>query len=190
MYNGFEKLYSFVTDSKVRQEAVVSLLKDKEYLALICELCHKPQDPPIGLLHPKEFVSKFLPLAKVGLKVACVANAVSGLGRVFGLPTPVLSGETLDKAAEFVDAVNKSTLDDFQELQERAKQLHSSSDVGKGSGGEQSVQSMDEGYCVREFRRFLKKEDPDDLWSGLSAKVSDEGYVFFACKGCCDALKP
>jgi hypothetical protein len=36
---------------------------------------------------------------------------------------------------------------------------------GKGVVGN----SMDEGYCVREFSRFLKKEDPDDLWCRLRA---------------------
>jgi hypothetical protein len=44
---------------------------------------------------------------------------------------------------------------------------------------------MGEGYCAREFRRFLNAVDPEDKWSGLAAKVTPDGHVFFACAECC-----
>ena len=43
---------------------------------------------------------------------------------------------------------------------------------------------MKEGYCAREFFRFLRDFDKEDRWCGLSAKVDQDGLVFFACPDC------
>jgi hypothetical protein len=136
-------------------------------------------------------VGKIVPLAKVGLKVACLVNTASSLGRVFGLPTPVLSNETMVKAKEFVESAGSSSLDDFELLQERARGGNGGKDAvaakaGGGDSGSANEKDMSEGYCAREFRRFLKEVDPKDEWCGLSAKVTKDGYVFFACKKCCN----
>mmetsp|Transcript_19700 Transcript_19700/g.27016 ORF Transcript_19700/g.27016 Transcript_19700/m.27016 type:complete len:278 (-) Transcript_19700:336-1169(-) len=184
-----KKIYSFVTDSSARQDMLVDLLNEKEYLALVCELCHQPQRPAIELTKPKEIVGKILPLAKVGLKVVCTVSNVSSLGRVFGFPTPVLPPEAVDQAKGFLESVGKSSMDDFKELQKRAKRDHGGEEKqakeGAGGGGADEEQDMREGYCAREFRHFLKEVDPKDEWCGLSAKVTDDGYVFFGCKECC-----
>ena len=153
-------------------------LQDKMHLALVCELCHQPQPEPYIVSQPRELVAKVLPLAKVGLKVVCGLNSISKLGRVFGLPSPVIDREDLDKVKEFADAVGRSTLDDYKELQERAK-------MQSGAAGSEKEKSMGEGYCAREFRRFLQTVDPGDKWSGLAAKVTPDGHVFFACAECC-----
>jgi hypothetical protein len=171
-----KKLYAFATDSSVRHE----MLYDSLNLTLVCELCHQPQPDPYKVSTPREFLVKMLPLAKVGIKVVCGLNAISKLGRLFGLPSPVIDKEDMDAAKEFVDAVGKSTLDDYKELQERAR-------LEAGAAGLQAgeEQSMGEGYCAREFRRFLQAVDPKEQWSGLAAKVTPDGFVFFACAECC-----
>jgi hypothetical protein len=170
-------LYAFATDSSARHE----ILYDTLHLSLVCELCHQPQPDPYTVSKPREFVAKMLPLAKVGLKVVCGLNSISKLGRLFGLPSPVIDKEDLDQAKEFVDAVGKSTLDNYAELQEKAKMQSGAA----GSQKQQEEKSMGEGYCAREFRRFLNAEDPEDKWSGLAAKVTPDGHVFFACAECC-----
>ena len=48
---------------------------------------------------------------------------------------------------------------------------------------------MKEGHCAREFRRFLKDFDKEDRWCGLSAKVDQDGHVFFACPDCCSGKR-
>jgi hypothetical protein len=176
-----KRIYSFVTDSSVQQEVLAGLLKETEHLSLICELCHQTQFPAYELTKPREVVGKVFPLAKVGLKVACLVNTASSLGRVFGLPTPVLSSEMMAKAKVFVESARSSSLDDFELLQERAR-----GDNGGGDSGPANEKDMSEGYCAREFRRFLKEVDPKDEWCGLSAKVTKDGYVFFACRKCCN----
>jgi len=164
----------------VRPDVLSGLLKETEYLSLICELCHQTQFPAYELTKPREVVGKVIPLAKVGLKVVCLANTASSLGRVFGLPTPVLSSETMAKAKEFVESAASSSLEDFEILQERARGDNGGWDSGLAN------EDMSEGYCAREFRRFLKELDPKDEWCGLSAKVTKDGYVFFACTECCN----
>jgi hypothetical protein len=155
-----KRIYSFVTDSSVRQDVLAGLLKETEYLSLICELCHQTQFPAYELTKPREVVGKIVPLAKVGLKVACLVNTASSLGRVFGLPTPVLSNETMVKAKEFVESAGSSSLDDFELLQERARGDNGSGDTAaaKADGGESgsaNVKDMSEGYCARICRLAL-----------------------------------
>ena len=138
-------------------------------------------------------MDKFLPLAKVGLMAVCAVNAASSLGKVFGFETPVIPDEYLDSANDFLNSVNNSTLDDFKTLQERARlgrehdgEARGPSIAVKASSAEPERNMGEGGYCIREFRRFLKTIDEKDEWCGLSAKISDEGDVFFACKECCN----
>ena len=81
----------------------------------------------------------------VGLRVVCGLNNISKLGRLFGLPSPVIDKEDLDQAKEFVDTVGKSTLDNYAELQEKAKMQGGAA----GSQKQQEEKSMGEGYCAR-----------------------------------------
>mmetsp|Transcript_19703 Transcript_19703/g.27020 ORF Transcript_19703/g.27020 Transcript_19703/m.27020 type:complete len:802 (-) Transcript_19703:124-2529(-) len=183
-----KKIYSFVTDSSARQDMLVDLLNEKEYLALVCELCHQPQRPAIELTKPKEIVGKILPLAKVGLKFVCNLSTASRMGRMFGFPTLVLPSKAVNQTKDFLESVGKSSLDDFEELQKRAKRDYGGEETKERAGGDGSKtfeeQDISEGYCAREFRHFLKEVDPKDEWCGLSAKVTDDGYVFFICKEC------
>jgi len=192
--NRAKSLFRFLSDHRARRGMLKDLLHEKEYLSLICELCHLPQLPAIELTKPKEIVGKILPLAKVGLKVACMVNTVSSVGRVFGFPTPVLSRKTMSSAEEFVELMGKSSLDDFELLQERAKRdnedgKEEDGDVNSNEVEEEESILMQEGYCAREFRCFLKEFDPQEKWCGLTSKVTDDGHVFFACMECCSKLK-
>jgi len=154
---------------------LTELLLEKEYLALVCELCHQPQFPAIELTSPKEYLTKILPLAKVGLKVACSINNVSSLATLFGFPTLSLPTKQVD---EFMKQISESSLEDYESLQKRVQQVASNS-----SSNEVSLNKND--YCAREFQRFLDTRNVPDKWCGLSAKVTDGGDVFFACKNCC-----
>ena len=117
---------------------------------------------------------------------------VMGAVTLFNQPRQNESTEYLNSANEFLNSVNKSTLDDFKTLQERARLSHEqggeargATALGKASSVEPERNMGEEGYCIREFRRFLKTIDAKDEWCGLSAKISDDGDVFFACKECC-----
>jgi len=185
----FMYLYNFVINPS---DMFMDLLKEKNYLlSLVCELCHLPQRPAIELTRLKEIVGKILPLAKVGLKVVCNLSTASSLGGVFGFPTLELPAGAEEKVKDFLESVGNSSLDDFEELQKRAmrdydverkKQAYGGASGNGGSAHER--QDMSEAYCAREFRRFLKKVNPKDEWCGLSAKVTDDGYVFFICEEC------
>jgi len=69
--NRLQELYSFISDLSAEQTVLMDLLHEKEYLALVCELCHMPQFPAIELTKPRETIGKILPLAKVGLTAVC-----------------------------------------------------------------------------------------------------------------------
>jgi hypothetical protein len=86
-------------------DAMKAALRKEEHVALVCELCRRPQGLPDGcytISRPIETVGKILPLARAGMQLVFLANTVSSVGRVFGLPTPVLSDQTLEVRKEDV----------------------------------------------------------------------------------------
>ena len=188
-----KNLHNFIMDASACDEIINGYLNDTFLLSLVCELCRQPQEPPYEIHQTREaVVGKFLPLAKVGLKAACAVNVASSLGKVFGYETPEIPAEYLSSANEFLNLVNKSTLDDFKTLQEQVRLGHEqeagaggATALGNATSVEPERNMGEEGYCIREFRRFLKTIDAKDEWCGLSAKISDDGDVFFACKECC-----
>jgi hypothetical protein len=107
---------------------VNKLLRTREYVSLLCEECFQPQRHGDKLGYevscPKEVVSRILPLAKVGLKLAVLANGVSALGRVFGLPTPVLEDQTLKDGAAFLAELGRDQLEDYAQLEQRVQGIH------------------------------------------------------------------
>jgi len=115
---------------------------------------------------------------------------VLNFGKSFGLSVPVLPGDAVTDAIKFVQLVDQSSLHDFEELQKRAKRDNTEETMGDSGKSKSSNIAVEKdisgGYCLREFKRFLKEKDPHDVWCGLSAKVTDDGYVFFACKECCN----
>jgi len=94
------------------QDAVTDALRTEEYVSLLCEVCRIPQTGPNGkycykISHPKTVIGKILPLARAGLKMALMINKVSCLGRVFGLPTPVIENDTFGSMSSYLDEIQK-----------------------------------------------------------------------------------
>ena len=166
-------------------QAVISMLKDTYYVALICEVClAPPEDTTLWypVTKPRETVGKILPLANAGLQVATLANAVSGLGRIFGLPTPVLSDMAFLDAQRFLEKLSRDSLHQYPMLQQHAQQMYESADKEAPRGNKFKFAV---GYCVREFGLFLQEVDPRKTWAHLSARVNDvNGDLCFVCPIC------
>jgi hypothetical protein len=182
------------------KETVMDLLQDRYYLALVCEVCRlHPEDKDLWYLieRPKEIVGKILPLARAGLQFVFVLNKVSALGRIFGLPTPVLQDSTLSGGLDFLNDLESGTLSDYSELETLAEQNYRSQGTGASadSGSPSATLSTSSsgsggGYCVREFSQFLAKVDSERRWAHLSARVDDKGDLCFVCPACCSAAGP
>jgi hypothetical protein len=164
------------------KETIVSLLQDKYHIALLCEACRCPAEDEslwYEVREPREMVGKILPLARAGLQFAAGLNNVSALGRVFGLPTPVLSDSSFAAGQEFLDELKSGGLAEYRELQKLAEERH-------GSGASSSPGEMGEiGYCIREFSAFLSQVDPQKRWANLSARVNEKGDLCYVCPSCC-----
>ena len=156
------------------------LREDAYHIFLLCERCSTKQEPPYVVTRPKELITKILPLVKFGYKFVYVANKLSGLGRVFGLPTPVLEDETISRAGEFIEALDRNDLDAYDEMQKQAEERNTD------KGSQDNRVDMKAGYCAREFLRFLQENDADSKWGGLSRDLQAEGGVLFVCKECLD----
>ena len=175
-------LYKAIRDP---QGTVVSLLQDKYHIALICEACGCPSEDKdlwYEVSEPREIVGKILPLARAGLQVARALNKVSSLGRVFGLPTPVLEDSSFAAGREFLADLERGGLSEFAELQRLAEERDRSQQQAVGKTQVMSMGGM--GYCIREFSEFLSREDPQRRWSRLSARVNEEGDLCYVCPSC------
>jgi hypothetical protein len=165
------------------RESLMNLLQDKYYLILICEVCRQhPDDQDLWYLidKPKEIVGKILPLARAGLQFASAVNKLSSLGRIFGLPTPVLSDATFSDGIDFLNELESGTLSDYSELERVAMENYQNQE-GTSSKG---VSSGEAGYCVREFSLFLSKIDPAKRWAHLSSRVNEKGDLCYVCPRC------
>jgi hypothetical protein len=183
-------LYKAIRDPK---GTVVSLLQDKYRIALICEACRCPseeKDSWYEVREPREIVGKILPLARAGLQFASAFNRVSSLGRIFGLPTPVLQDSSFAAGREFLDDLEQGGLSEYAELQRLAQQRtsqFSSSPVGGVGARDESLSMGEAGYCIREFSAFLSRVDPEKRWSRLSARVNEMGDLCYVCPSCCSS---
>jgi hypothetical protein len=179
-------------------KTLISLLQDKYRIALICEACRCPsedEDSWYEVREPREIVGKILPLARAGLQFACDLNRLSSLGRIFGLPTPVLQDSSFAAGREFLDDLEKGGLSEYAELQRLAEERTSQSSSspssavgGAGAGdGDESLSMGEAGYCIREFSAFLSRVDPEKRWSRLSARVNEKGDLCYICPSCCSS---
>lgn len=159
----------------------MDMLQEKYYLALICEVCRlHSEDRDLWYLieKPKEIVGKILPLARAGLKFAFVLNKVSAVGRLFGLPTPVLEDSTFAEGRDFLSDLENGTLANYAELERLAEENY------EQEGTSRTLSGGDGGYCIREFSAFLVKQDPEKRWANLSARVNEKGDLCFICPAC------
>jgi hypothetical protein len=165
------------------RETLANMFQDRYYLALICEACRfHPEDQELWYLidKPKEILGKILPLARAGLQVAYALNKVSVLGRIFGLPTPVLQDSTFTSGLNFIEKLDAGTLANYSELQRITEANFRNP---RETTNESSVGPHD--YCIREFSRFLAKVDPEKRWANLSARVNENGDLCYICPNCC-----
>jgi hypothetical protein len=180
LFHHASRLYKAVSSPK---ETVLGMLQEKYYLALICEVCRlHSDDHDLWYLieKPKEIVGKILPLARAGLKFAFVLNKASALGRLFGLPTPVLEDSTIAGGRDFLDDLENGTLANYSELERLAEENYQQG----GGGGSGAVSGGETGYCIREFSAFLAKKDPEKRWANLSARVNEKGDLCYICPAC------
>ncbi len=169
-------LYNAIRSPK---ETIISMLQDKYRVALVCEVCRCPDEDEslwYEVREPREIVSKILPLAQAGLEFASVLNRVSAIGRIFGLPTPVLNDDSFSSGRDFLNDLEKSSFSDYKEL-ERLTQDREREEI-------LSLGDMEMGYCIREFSRFLAENDPDHIWSHFSPRVNDKGDLCYVCRSC------
>jgi hypothetical protein len=177
------RLFRAVTSPK---ETMMDLLQDRYYIALVCEVCRlHPEDQELWYIieKPKEIVGKILPLARAGLQFAYVLNKVSAVGRIFGLPTPVLQDSTLSDGVDFVNELESGTLSDYTALERVVEENYN----GRTDSSSPLSTSQD-GYCLREFSHFLAKVDTDRRWANLSARVNEKGDLSYVCPTCLSAM--
>jgi len=116
-----------------------------------------------------------------------VVNTVVQVVRLLGFPVPQIP-EGVFKSAERELAFLKqeSSASDFAKLEAKLFET----EVGEAeSGGEGGGAEALEGSALREFTRFLDKEDPTHEWANLSRVVIDEGTAVWCCERCCKAIK-
>ena len=164
----------------------MSLLQDKYRIALICEACRCPSEDEgswYEVREPRELVGKILPLARAGLQFASAVNKVSSLGRIFGLPTPVLQDSSFAAGREFLSDLERGGLSEYAELQRLVEERN----CGLGSQQQQGAMMMSMGgmgFCIREFSEFLSRVDPQKRWSRLSPRVNERGDLCYVCPSC------
>jgi hypothetical protein len=169
------------------RETLLGMLQEKYYIVLICEACRQhPEDKDLWYLvdKPKEIVGKILPLARAGLQFAAALNKISSLGRIFGLPTPVLDDATFTDGIEFLNELEEGTLSSYSSLERVVEENYCGEDKESSSGGGGGVSSGDAGYCIREFALFLSKIDPEKRWAHLSPRVTEAGDLCYVCPRC------
>jgi hypothetical protein len=154
------------------KEQLEDALTNSMHMFLLCECCLQPQPQssstsqgnkkkvwPLKIRTPRDKVPPLLPLARVAFKAALVANGVSQVGRLFGLPTPVLPQDTLQGARNFISKLGNGSASEFQELQNRFRELYPS------GGGEANMD-----FCMELFARFLQENDPVAEWRNLLSR--------------------
>lgn len=185
MMQHLSKLYRAVSSPS---DTLKNILQSKYYIALVCEVCRNPPDDRelwYVVEKPKEIVGKILPLARAGLKFAYVLNKLSAVGRIFGLPTPIIKDSTFSDSVEFLNDLEGGSLGDYSELEKLAEENYKDIDTNSPS----NPLTSGEGYCIREFSMFLSKVDPEKRWANLSPRLNEEGNLCYVCPLCLGGSK-
>lgn len=163
------------------------LLGDSEFqMFLICQLCYEPQTTsqwPIKLERASdrkiELAAKVLPIAKAGLQVAAVFNTAAGIGRLLGYPIPTIPIELVEKNLDFLEST--SSVADYSALEKKLFEA--------GDKSDNQQKENQEGYMMREYRRFLEEFDPKQDWGQLQRLLLDEGTAMWCCEKCVGVVK-
>ena len=161
----------------IKNKTTDSLQEEPMYLYLIDEYTGDPVVPkeggvyPIKLTQPSEKAVKLLPLMRAGLKVMSVVNGAAFVGHMFGVPIPSVPTAWQEKANSAVGSLDKkSSVDEFDVLQD----MVDSQNQTKPEGTDKKAVR---GAALREFERFLAKNDPDNTFCGLNRVVTADGQA-------------
>ena len=152
------------------------------------EFTFKPVIPPAGskspyplrISQPKEFVRRYMPLMKVGLKAMLVFNGVAGLAQCLGYPVPKVPASVTAAATDAVGKLDQaSSVAEFDVLQ--AAVDATSVEPGSESGAASATSNSDDkskvvrGQQLRDLARYLSEQDPKCEFAGLQRVVADDG---------------
>jgi ankyrin repeat protein/serine/threonine protein kinase len=168
-------------------ESIEFVGSEKLQMHLICERCYTPQEEtgtwPVELDQPEQVIPKILPIARGYLKKARAQNDnVSGLGRLFGLPTPDIPQgwwNDAENAVGNIQDVTKGSLRDYSILQA----------FMEDTDEKKHVNNQKE-YAVVCLKKILKEKDPENKWCSLSRVVlSGKNNAVWVCQDCMNVLE-
>ena len=130
---------------------------EKLDLCLVCEMCWTPQHQEVyPITQSAEWCRKLMPIATATVATIKIVNGAAGVLRCFHPGIPTLPQALVDKAdAATKKFGKKSSVADFMEVQAVLEK-------------QDRVQGKQEGYCRREFKKFLNQVDSDNVWAHLS----------------------
>lgn len=137
---------------------------------------------PIEIKTANDFAPELAVLLETSWKAVMVAKGVSGLVRCFGLPSwqfPDSLEQSLKKMEESVKNRSYRSVEDYQRIDDvvmtltKQRQNDSLSTMTAIASETQSVR----GASLREFQRFLEKNDPKKEFAGLRKLYWDDGKV-------------
>ncbi|GMI23199.1 hypothetical protein TeGR_g7025, partial [Tetraparma gracilis] len=150
-------------------EVKQGLVEEHLFLYLVDEYNGKPVYDesgvfPIKIETKSELVDKYMPMMRVGLQAAAVANGAASLANIFCpfVPRKLVPPSLLAKATSFVNGLDKpSNVADNSSVQKHV-------DAGD-EGGEAK-----RGGELRDFEKFLQTHDPESSYAGLMRVCNEE----------------
>ena len=122
---------------------------------------------------------KVMPIAKATLSTIKALNGIAGVAQCFFPGLPAIPKSVLDKAKATIDQFDvESSVAEFDEVQNV---------LAKQDGDRK--QGKQDGYCRRQFKQLLEKQDPDHNWAKLKRAILAEGKSIWMCEGCAKVLE-
>ena len=138
-----------------------------------------PQEGAYEITVQGDTCQKVMPIAKATLSTIKALNGIAGLAQCFFPGLPSIPKSVLDKAKATIDQFDvESSVAEFDEVQ---------SVLAKQDG--EREQGKQDGYCHRQFKQLLAKEDPDHNWAKLQRAILAEGKSIWMCEGCAKVLE-
>ena len=168
--NAFDDPMGFARE-KLKERSVETL-----YLSLVCECCWTAQPGPYEVTKKNEhYCRRVLPIAKQTVSIMKATNTAASVVKCFfpHLPIPTLTKETVNDITAMIDNLDQeSSVDDYKEVQK----------VLFKQDGERK-QGKEDGYCRREFKKFLEEVDPDNKFQKLRRLIVVDRSIW-VCHDC------
>ena len=161
---------------KLKEHAVNTL-----FLSLVCEACWMPQTGAYKITTQDDTCQKVMPIAKATLSTVKALNGIAGLAQCF-FPLlcllPSIPKGVMDTAQATIDELDvESSVAEFDEVQRVLKET------------DDREQGKQDGYCRRQFKQLLEKEDPGHEWAKLKRAILAEGKSIWICDCCTKVLE-